>query len=58
MLVPPGDAAAVASAVVELFGDEEARVRRGVAARALVSERYAWDGIARRLLDIYEEAAA
>jgi phosphatidylinositol alpha-mannosyltransferase len=58
VLVPPGDAGAVASAVVELLGDEPTRVRRGAAARVLVAERYAWDGIARRLLDIYEEAAA
>jgi phosphatidylinositol alpha-mannosyltransferase len=58
VLVPPGDASAVAAAVVDVLGDEEARVRRGIAARELVAERYAWDGIARRLLDIYEEAAA
>ena len=58
VLVPPGDADALASAVVDLLGDEEARQRRGAAARALVADRYAWERIARRLLDIYEEAAA
>ena len=58
VLVPPGNAAALAAAVVDVLGDEERRQRRGVAARALASERYAWDGIARRLLDIYEQAAA
>jgi phosphatidyl-myo-inositol alpha-mannosyltransferase len=58
VLVPPGDAAALAAAVVDVLADEEARQRRGAAARVLASERYAWDGIARRLLDIYEEAAA
>ncbi len=58
VLVPPGDAGALATAVVDVLGDEETRQRRGVAARALASERYAWDGIARRLIEIYEEAAA
>ena len=58
VLVPPGDAGELASAVVDLLGDEEARQRRGAAARTLVADRYAWDRIARRLLEIYEEAAA
>jgi phosphatidylinositol alpha-mannosyltransferase len=58
VLVPPGDAKALGGAVIDLLGDEDVRRRRGAAARALVSERYAWDGIARRLLTIYEEAAA
>ena len=58
VLFPPGDHEALAAAVIELLGDEETRQRRGAAARALVQERYAWDGIARRLLEIYEDAAA
>jgi glycosyltransferase involved in cell wall biosynthesis len=41
-----------------MLADEDSRQRRGAAARALVEERYAWDGIAQRLLDIYEGAAA
>ena len=51
-------AGALATAVVAVLNDEEARQRRGAAARALASERYAWDGIARQLLEIYEDAAA
>lgn len=58
MLFPPGDHRALAAAVIDVLADEESRQRRGAAARALVQERYAWDGIARRLLDIYEDAAA
>jgi phosphatidylinositol alpha-mannosyltransferase len=58
VLVPPGDARALAAAVVDLLADEEARQQRGAAARVLVAERYAWETIARRLLEIYEEAAA
>jgi phosphatidylinositol alpha-mannosyltransferase len=58
ILFPPGDHEALATAVVELLGDEESRRRRGAAGRALVEERYAWTSIAARLLEIYEEAAA
>jgi phosphatidylinositol alpha-mannosyltransferase len=58
VLFPPGDHHALAAAVVDVLSDEQSRRRRGEAARALVVERYAWDRIARRLLEIYEEAAA
>src|SRR4029450_11563180 len=58
ILFPPGDHEALATAVVELLGDEESRRRRGAAGRALVEERYAWTSIAARLLEIYEEGAA
>jgi phosphatidylinositol alpha-mannosyltransferase len=58
VLVSPGDHEALAAAVVDLLGDEEVRQRRAVAARTLVQERYAWEGIARRLHEIYEEVAA
>jgi len=58
VLFPPGDHQALAATVVDVLADEESRRRRGEAARALVIERYAWDRIARRLLEIYEEAAA
>jgi phosphatidyl-myo-inositol alpha-mannosyltransferase len=54
-LVPPGDAARLADAVVEELADEERRVRRGNAARELVQQKFAWDRIATRLLGIYEE---
>ena len=58
VLVPPGDHDALSEAVIDVLGDEEARVRRGSAARALVQDRYAWEGISRRLVEIYEDAAA
>ena len=54
---PPGDPGALAQAVIGLLEDEERRVQRGAAARELVSERYAWDRIARRLLSVYELVA-
>jgi phosphatidylinositol alpha-mannosyltransferase len=58
VLFPAGDHRALADAVVEVLADEELRQKRGAAARALVEGRYAWDRIARRLLDLYEEAVA
>ena len=57
VLVPPGDADALASAVGDVLADEPARVRRGAAARELAGERYAWSSIAARLLEIYESVA-
>jgi len=54
VLVPSGDPAALARAVVELLGDEPRRRALGAAARELARERYSWDDIARRLVGIYE----
>jgi phosphatidylinositol alpha-mannosyltransferase len=56
LLTPPDDAAALARAVIELVGDEERRARLGAGARRR-AQRYSWDGIARRLLDVYEPLA-
>jgi phosphatidylinositol alpha-mannosyltransferase len=56
MLVPPGDAATVARALVELLTDEPRRAALGAGARK-IAERYSWDRIARRLVEIYEEVA-
>lgn len=52
--IPPGDPPALADALVELLADEERRRRHGAAARRIAEERYSWDGIARRLLQVYE----
>jgi phosphatidylinositol alpha-mannosyltransferase len=56
VLVPPGDPAAVARAIVELLADDPRRAALGVAARK-VAEGYSWDRIARRLVEIYEQLA-
>jgi phosphatidyl-myo-inositol alpha-mannosyltransferase len=53
--VPPGDPAALAEALVALAEDEPRRVALGAAARQLAIDRYSWDDIARRLLQIYGE---
>jgi phosphatidyl-myo-inositol alpha-mannosyltransferase len=54
VLVPSGDPAALAGAVVELLDDEPRRQALGATARELARERYSWDDIARRLVGIYE----
>ena len=54
--VRPGDPFALAEAVAQLLADEPARCRSGLAARKLAEERYSWDGIGRRLVDVYERA--
>jgi len=53
--VPPGDVAALVDAVCGLVADEPRRERMGQAARELAIERYSWPGIARRLVEIYEQ---
>ena len=57
VLVPPGDARALATALVDLLHDEPRRVALGAAARRVAEERYAWDKIVDRLLEIYEVLA-
>jgi phosphatidylinositol alpha-mannosyltransferase len=52
--VRPGDVHALTEALVELLSDEDRRRRLGLAARRLAEERYSWDEIARRLVDVYE----
>jgi phosphatidylinositol alpha-mannosyltransferase len=57
-LVPPADPDALAAAVVDVLADEERRVEMGRAARAHALAHFAWDDIARRLEEVYEEVAA
>ena len=52
---PPGDVAALVDAVCGLVADEPRREAMGRAARELAIERYSWPGIARRLVEIYEQ---
>ena len=58
VLVPPGDHAALAEALVCLLEDEPRRRSLGESARRLALERYSWATIAERLEQIYAEVAA
>jgi phosphatidyl-myo-inositol alpha-mannosyltransferase len=51
---PAGDEGALVDAVETVLADEERRCALGVAGRLLAEERYSWDGIAERLVEIYE----
>jgi len=55
---PPGDVDGLVAGVEALLSDEPRRQAMGAAGRELAQSRYAWDAIARRLVDIYERAAA
>jgi glycosyltransferase involved in cell wall biosynthesis len=57
-LVPPGDPAALHSALRTLLADPSARARLGVAARSAAAGPYGWDAIARRTLAVYDEVCA
>ncbi|MGI8922206.1 MAG: glycosyltransferase family 4 protein [Solirubrobacteraceae bacterium] len=52
-LVAPADPAALRAALVALLGDEAARERLAVGARAAAAGTYGWDQIARRTLALY-----
>ena len=56
LLVPPRDAAALREAVERLLGDRELRERLGRAARERARERFGWDGVIERTLEIYRRA--
>lgn len=58
VLVPPLDAPALASAVVDLAGDPARRDRLGRAAAARQRTRYREDAMLRSYLDLYAELAA
>jgi phosphatidylinositol alpha-mannosyltransferase len=55
---PAGDEAALADAVEALLADEPRRQAMGAAGRRTAEAHYSWNAIARRLLGIYEAAAA
>jgi phosphatidylinositol alpha-mannosyltransferase len=55
---PPGDVDALADSVIQLLADEPRRGALGTGARELAVERYSWDDIGRRLIEIYEGVAS
>ncbi len=58
VVFPAGDVAALTDAVVAMLENEPRRRALGEGARRIAVERYSWDDIARRLIEIYERVAA
>jgi glycosyltransferase involved in cell wall biosynthesis len=57
-LVPPGEPAALAEAIVALLAEAGERERLAERARAAAAGPYSWDSIAERTLGVYEEVLA
>jgi glycosyltransferase involved in cell wall biosynthesis len=57
-LVPPGDAATLAEAVVQLLRDPDLRRRLGEAGRRTVTDRFSIDAQVRRIQNVYDEELA
>jgi glycosyltransferase involved in cell wall biosynthesis len=55
LLIPPGDAGALARAIGRLLDDPALRCRLSVAARQRSSARYSWEATARATVDVYRE---
>jgi glycosyltransferase involved in cell wall biosynthesis len=53
LLVPPRDPEALRTAVERLLADPELRERLGQAARARARERFGWDAVIERTLEVY-----
>ena len=56
-VVPDGDAAAFAAAVVELLTDPALRARLGAAARRAVESPHAWEAVLDRIEAVYRDVA-
>ena len=54
VLVSPGNTKEICDAVIRLNNDSELRNNLGVTGRKLVEEKYTWDKLGRRLLDVCE----
>jgi glycosyltransferase involved in cell wall biosynthesis len=56
LLVPPRDAKALREAVERLLGDPELRERLGHTARERARERFGWNPVIERTLEVYRGA--
>jgi glycosyltransferase involved in cell wall biosynthesis len=56
LLVPPGDASALAAAIERVLDDPDLRVRLGRAGRERVVARYTWRAAAERTVEVYRRA--
>jgi glycosyltransferase involved in cell wall biosynthesis len=57
-LVPPGDPAALGSAIEDLLADSAGRDRLAAAARDAAAGPYSWDAVAKQTLALYRELGA
>jgi glycosyltransferase involved in cell wall biosynthesis len=55
--VPPGDVPALRSAIERLLADRELRRRMGEAGRRRAAERFSWDAVTRRTVELYARYA-
>lgn len=55
MLVPAGDADALAAAIKRLLNDEEAQRRMSEAGRRRVEQNFSWEQAAQKTLEVYQE---
>ena len=58
ILVPPGNADALASAIRRLMSDNDLRRRMGAAARRRIETHFTWEEAAKRTVAVYEELIA
>ena len=58
LLVPPGDAEALAAAIARLMDDPALAARLAEDGRAYVAERFSWDTIVAQLVGVYEGVVA
>jgi glycosyltransferase involved in cell wall biosynthesis len=56
LLVPPADPEALAGALLTMSRDESLRRHCSANARRTVEERFSWDAVARRYLQVYQSA--
>lgn len=55
LVVNPGDARTLASAIVSILKDEQMATRMGLAARRLIEDKYSWKKVAAQVEMIYRE---
>jgi spore coat protein SA len=55
LLVGPGDATALAGAILRLLADDDLRERMGQAGRRRAIERYSWEQVTENLYHLYED---
>ncbi|UCD95468.1 MAG: glycosyltransferase [Candidatus Zixiibacteriota bacterium] len=58
ILVPPGDAAGLAEAIIRLVEDADLRKKMGEAGRQHVAAKYRWENCLDQMVQIYERAMA